>query len=126
MTMFMNYMWPQGVPADKVDEVKEICFQRVVDSLSDFAPNFRDIIEDHVVMAPPDYEKRFNCTGGDWTHGQVQMSQLFDNRPIQGMSGYKVPFIENMYLSGSCTHPGPGINFITVNNCLNVFHQEVG
>jgi phytoene dehydrogenase-like protein len=126
MTVFTNYMWPQGVPADKVDEVKEICFQKIVDSLCQFAPNFRDIIDDHVVMAPPDYEKRFNNTGGDWAHGQIQLNQLFDNRPIQGMSGYKVPFIKNMWLCGSSNHPGPGVNFIPVLNCLNVFKKEVG
>ncbi len=126
MTVFTNYTWPQGVPADKVDEVKEICFQRILDSLCEFAPNFRDIIDDHIVMAPPDYEKRYNNTGGDWTHGQIQLTQLFDNRPIQGMSNYKVPFIENMWLCGSSNHPGPGVNFIPALNCLNVFKKELG
>ena len=126
MTVFTNYTWPQGVPADKVDEVKEICFQRIVDSLCQLAPNFRDIIDDHVVMAPPDYEKRFNNTGGDWAHGQIQLSQLFDNRPIQGMSKYKVPFIKDLWLCGSSNHPGPGVNFFPAINCLNVFKKELG
>jgi phytoene dehydrogenase-like protein len=126
MTIFSRHIWPWGVPADKVDEVKEICYNMLIDTFTRFAPNFREIIDDHLVTAPPDYEKRFNVTGGDWTHGMMQVSQLFNNRPIQGMANYKVPFIGNMWLCGSSCHPGPGINFRPALNCLNVFKKEIG
>ena len=126
MTIFSRHTWPYGIPEEKIEEVKEICYNKLIDTFSRFAPNFREIIDDHIVMAPPDFEKRFNNTGGDWTHGMLQVSQLFNNRPIQGMANYKVPFISNMYLCGSSNHPGPGINFRPALNCLNVFKKDLG
>jgi len=115
--------WPIGVPDDKVDQVKNEIFNKMVDHYELFMPNFRDCLQDWKMMAPRDYEKMYHNTGGTWTHGMIEIKQMFDMRPVKGMSDCRAP-IKNMYLCGSSNHPGPGVNGRTPMICINAMKED--
>ncbi len=115
--------WPFGVPDDKIDEVKNDIFKKKCDHYQRFMPNFRDCIQNWKMMAPKDYEKIYHNTGGTWTHGMIEIEQMFDMRPVKGMSDCRAP-IQNLYLCGSSNHPGPGVNGRTPQICISAMLED--
>jgi len=115
--------WPVGVPDDKIDEVKENIFNNIVEHFGRFMPNFRDCIQDWKMMCPKDYYDIYHNTGGTWTHGMIEIKQMFDMRPVKGMSENRTP-IKNMYLCGSSNHPGPGVNGRTPQICIDAMKAD--
>lgn len=68
-----------------------------------------DLIGDRWVFTPVDYEK-WNPAfhKGDITHIGLQPSQMYGFRPFPNSHNYKVA-LDNLYVLGSCSHPGGGI-----------------
>lgn len=122
-TFCISNAWPFDVPANKVDSVKEDIANKLIDHWTTWMPNFRDCVQDWKVMAPQDYEAIYSNTGGTWTHEMIQIDQMFDLRPVKGMSNYKAP-IGNLYLCGSSNHPGPGVNGRAPQICLDVMRRD--
>ena len=54
-------------------------------------------------------------------HGELALDQLFTMRPTLGWSQYRTP-IDNLYLCGSGTHPGTGLNGLSGRNAA----REIG
>lgn len=122
-TSFVMLGWPKGVPENKREELKHQLTERVIDRFQVFMPDFRDCLLDYKVWSTEDYEKVYRNTGGTWTHGMIQLDQMFDNRPVKGMSNYRAP-IKNLYLCGTSNHPGPGVTGFSVMNCLKVIRDD--
>lgn len=123
-TIFALSSWPVGpVPANKIEGMKNEIAERIFSIFKRYMPNFRDVVEDFKVWAPQDYEAHYHNTGGTWTHGMIQLDQMFDFRPVVGMSQYRTP-IKNLYLCGTSTHPGPGITGYNPMNCLKVIKED--
>ena len=61
------------------------------------------------VITPLDLERTFGLTGGHIFHGELSLDQLFVTRPLLGWARYATP-IGRLYLCGSGTHPGTGLN----------------
>jgi phytoene dehydrogenase-like protein len=89
---------------------------RLIASVTRYAPNFRDSIMDKVAFTPLHFEKMYGIAKGDYTHGLLIPGQMFDNRPVVGWSDYRTP-IEGLYICGSSCHPGPGVTAIPGYNC---------
>ena len=53
--------------------------------------------------------RRYGLTGGHIFHGELALDQFFVARPLLGCSRYATP-IHNLFLCGSGTHPGTGLN----------------
>ncbi|MHB8131040.1 MAG: phytoene desaturase family protein [Mobilitalea sp.] len=123
MSMFTLYGWPLGTPANKVEETKKIVGDRWMKHLKEYFPNLDSVVDDFKVQSPPDYERQYHVTGGTWTHGMVQIDQMFNMRPILGMSDYRGPF-KNMYLCGTSNHPGPGITACQPVSCYNAINAD--
>lgn len=123
MNLCALYTWPFDVPENKIEETKKIVAENWIDSYQEFMPNFRDVIEDYKLYAPPDYHRKYHVTGGTWTHGMIQINQMFDMRPVVGMSDYRTPF-KNLYLCGTSNHPGPGMTGWSPWNCYNVIKED--
>ncbi|AGE70871.1 phytoene desaturase family protein [Sulfolobus acidocaldarius] len=85
---------------------KQELLQNVLDSLREFAPNFKPIQLEF--LTPKDIEARFGMMGGNIFHLDMTPDQLYVFRPAIGYSRYKTP-IKNLYLCGSGTHPGGGV-----------------
>ena len=87
------------------DERREEVGEGLIDTLSSYAPNLRDIIVDWSLFTPIDLERRIGLTDGNIRHLDIVASQFLAQRPLGGWAHYRTP-ITNLYLCGAGTHPG--------------------
>ena len=109
MSCFVQYA-PYNLaegPADW-DNQKEAFGDAVIDLVSEFAPNLRDVIVGKQVVTPLDMEREWGLSEGNIFQGELSLEQLFFLRPVAGWARYRTP-IKNLYMCGSATHPGGGI-----------------
>jgi phytoene dehydrogenase-like protein len=78
-------------------------------TIAAYAPGFESSVLWREVIAPLDLERTYGLTGGDIFHGELALDQLFVTRPLLGFARYATP-IRNLFLCGSGTHPGTGLN----------------
>ena len=90
--------------ADHRDAVADL----VIDTVTSYAPNFRDSVIGRLVLTPTDLEARFGLIGGDIFHGALSLDQLYSARPVLGHGDYRGP-LRALYMCGSGTHPGGGV-----------------
>jgi phytoene dehydrogenase-like protein len=107
MSCFVQYA-PYELREGTWDEQREEFGDTVVETLAEYAPNLRDIILHRQVLTPLDIERTFSLTEGNIFQGELSLQQLYLMRPVLGWAQYRTP-IRNLYICGSCTHPGGGI-----------------
>ncbi|KAJ3081541.1 Pyridine nucleotide-disulfide oxidoreductase domain-containing protein 2 [Quaeritorhiza haematococci] len=92
------------------DQRKREFAERVFDTITQYAPNFKSSIVHADILTPPDLEREFSLTGGNIFHGAMSLDQLYWTRPVNagGGGGYRTP-VEGLYLCGSGAHPGGGV-----------------
>ena len=83
-----------------------------ISTLAEYAPDLPSLIEAREVITPKDLEVTYGLTGGHIFHGELALDQLFTMRPLLDSAQYRMP-IRNLYLCGSGTHPGTGLNGIS-------------
>ena len=74
-----------------------------------YAPGFASSIVAREVITPLDLERTYGLTGGHIFHGEIALDQFFVTRPLLGWTRYATP-IEHLFLCGSGTHPGTGLD----------------
>ena len=79
------------------DDRREEVGERLIDTLSIYAPNLRDILVDWSLFTPHDLEERVGLTDGNIRHLDIVPDQFLAQRPLAGWSHYATP-IENLYL----------------------------
>ena len=82
--------------------------EAVIDTVNQYAPNFKASILGRMVLSPLDLEREFGLTGGDIFHGALTLDQLYSARPVLGHADYRGP-LARLYMCGSGTHPGGGV-----------------
>ena len=97
------------------DEERELAANTIIDTVTEYAPNFRDSIIARQIHSPLDLERKFGLVGGDIFHGALGLDQLWCSRPFMGFSDYRTP-IDGLYLCGSGTHPGGGVTGVPGHN----------
>jgi len=90
------------------DEQREAFGDNVIDTISEYAPNIKNIIVGRQILTPLDLEREFGLTQGNIFQGELSLEQLFFLRPVAGWAYYRTP-VDNLYMCGSATHPGGGI-----------------
>jgi phytoene dehydrogenase-like protein len=78
-------------------------------TIATYAPGFESTVVARQVITPLDLERTFGLTGGHIFHGELSLDQLCVTRPLLGWARYATP-IGRLYLCGSGTHPGTGLN----------------
>ncbi len=91
------------------DEERESAADLVIDTIDQYAPNFRSSVVGRQIKTPLDIERDLNMVGGDIFHGALHLDQFYSLRPIAGYAAYKMP-VEGVYLCGSGAHPGGGVS----------------
>jgi len=81
----------------------------VTRTIEQYAPGFESSIVSRTVMTPLDLERTYGMTGGHIFHGELSLDQWFVTRPLLGWARYRTP-IDRLYLCGSGTHPGTGLD----------------
>ena len=90
------------------EEVKNEMADRIIATMTEFAPNFADAILDRQVLSPLDIEQRYGLPNGNIFQGEITPDQLFSLRPTPECARYRTP-VEGLYLCGSGSHPGGGV-----------------
>jgi len=103
---------------------KQLAVDRVIDTLTDYAPNFRESIIAVQAFTPEDLEQRFGLVGGDIFHGVMSLDQLYWSRPAWGYAQYRSP-VEGLYLCASGTHPGGGVSGAPGHNAAKVMIRDL-
>ncbi len=108
MSCFVQYCPPkvkgnEWTPADRDGFAKS-----VIDQISDYSPNFRDLILHMEVRTPKEIEEQTGMTEGNIFQGELTFDQLLFNRPVPGYAQYRSP-VKGLYMCGSSTHPGGGV-----------------
>jgi phytoene dehydrogenase-like protein len=101
---YAPYDLSEGTWDERRDEIGDL----VLGALERYAPGLTDLVEDRLVLGPPDLEERFGLTGGNIFHGEILPDWLFDKRPASTWHRYRLP-LAGFYLCGSGAHPGGGV-----------------
>jgi phytoene dehydrogenase-like protein len=106
------YAFPVEANRDQHGHLKNVMAEKVIDKITRYAPNFRDILIRHITFAPYHMQTMFAAPSGDFCHGLLHPDLMGPNRPgPKGFLDMPVP-IEGLYLGGAGCHGGPGITFI--------------
>jgi len=107
LSCFVQYA-PYKLAEGSWDEQREAFGDNVIDTISEYAPNIKNIIIGRQILTPLDLEREFSLTQGNIFQGELSLEQLFFLRPVAGWAYYRTP-VDNLYMCGSATHPGGGI-----------------
>jgi phytoene dehydrogenase-like protein len=107
MSVIVQYA-PYELDGGWNDEKKDAFKQRVIDRITDFAPDLKDKIVVSELLTPVDLEERFHIHGGHWHHGEISLDQILMMRPFPGTSQYGTS-VDGLYLCGAGNHPGGGV-----------------
>ncbi|MDQ3986877.1 MAG: NAD(P)/FAD-dependent oxidoreductase [Actinomycetota bacterium] len=101
---YVPYKFAEGTWDERRDEIGDLA----IGTLERYAPGLSDLIEDRLVLGPPDLEERFGLSGGNIFHGEILPDWLFERRPATGWHRHRWP-LAGLYLCGSGAHPGGGV-----------------
>jgi phytoene dehydrogenase-like protein len=107
MTCFVQYV-PYRLRQGTWDDNRDLLGDRVIKKIAEYAPNVPASIIARQVLTPLDLERTYGLTEGNIFHGDLNLEQLFFNRPVPGWSQYRTP-IAGLYLCGAGAHPGGGV-----------------
>ena len=95
---------------EKWDEVKEEYMEACIAKWREYAPNLTDDnILGKFALSPLDIERKlYNMKSGGVFMGRMIQGQLEYFRPLPELAQFRTP-VKNLYLCGSCCHPGGGI-----------------
>jgi phytoene dehydrogenase-like protein len=108
MSCFVQYA-PYELKEGTWEQQREAFGDAVIDTLSEYFPNLKDILLARQVLSPWDIEQTTGLTQGNIFQGELSLSQLFFLRPAPGAAQYRTP-VRGYYQCGSGTHPGGGIS----------------
>lgn len=90
------------------DSEKDVFTEKLIDLISEYAPDIRSQILHKELLTPVDIEREFRITGGHWHHGELAIDQSLMLRPVPRAAQYASP-VDGLYLCGAGSHPGGGV-----------------
>jgi phytoene dehydrogenase-like protein len=97
----------------------------VLETLSRYAPDFRDSVLHMQVLTPRDMELVYGLPEGNPNHGEMTLDQFFHMRPLPGYARYRTP-IAGLWLCGSGAHPGGGVTGLPGKNAAREVLSHAG
>ena len=123
MSIYMQYA-PYKLRNDDWNSQRDALGDTVVSTLAEYVPDLPALIEACEVITPKDLEETYGLTGGHIFHGELALDQLFTMRPLLDRAQYRMP-IRNLYLCGSGTHPGTGLNGMSGANAAREIAKDL-
>lgn len=114
-SLFCQHFNPKLEVGQSWDNLRETAANIIIDTVTSYAPNFKQSIIASQIHSPLDLERKFGLVDGDIFHGRLSLDQLFSARPILGHGNYGTP-IKGLYQCGSGTHPGGGVTGVPGHN----------
>jgi len=107
-SLFCQHAAPELPNGESWEVHRERFADVVIDTVTEYAPNFARSVIARQILSPLDLERTFGLVGGDIFHGALDLDQLFSFRPMLGYAAYRGP-IAGLYMCGAGTHPGGGV-----------------
>ncbi len=107
MSVFVQYA-PYHLKSGTWAEKREQFGDTVIDTISEYAPNLKNIILHRQIVTPVGSRRGIRPHRGKHLSGRANARPTFFSRPVPGWSKYRTP-IKNLYMCGACTHPGGGV-----------------
>jgi phytoene dehydrogenase-like protein len=108
ISMFCQYAPYHLKGREWSEAIKNEMADRIIATMTEFAPNFADAILHRQVLSPVDIEQRYGLPNGNIFQGEITPDQLFSLRPAPECAHYRTP-VAGLYLCGSGSHPGGGV-----------------
>ncbi|MBN8818489.1 MAG: NAD(P)/FAD-dependent oxidoreductase [Sphingomonas sp.] len=108
-SLFCQHFAPTLPDGRSWDDERETAADRIIDTVEQYAPGFKDSVIARQIHSPLDLERKFGLIGGDIMHGAMTLDQLWSARPMLGHGTYRGP-IKGLYMCGAGTHPGGGVS----------------
>ena len=107
-SLFCQHVAPQLPNGESWDAHRETVADLMIDTVNQYAPNFKAAVLGRQINSPLDLERTFGLVGGDIFHGALTLDQMFSARPMLGHGNYRGP-LHGLYMCGAGTHPGGGV-----------------
>ncbi|MES1926685.1 NAD(P)/FAD-dependent oxidoreductase [Salinisphaera sp. T31B1] len=107
------------------DDARKRLYANAVDTITQYAPDFADCIDDCQVLSPHDIEQHFLLPGGHVHHGELSADQILFNRPVHGSAAYRTP-VDGLFQCGASAHPGGGVTGVPGYNAARVVLKALG
>jgi len=124
-SLFCQYFAPTLPNGASWDQHREEAADLIIDTVNNYAPNFRASVVGRMILSPLDLERKLALVGGDIFHGQLRLDQLFSARPALGHADYRGP-LKGLYMCGSSTHPGGGVTGLPGHNAAHEILRDIG
>ncbi len=124
-SLFCQHVAPKLPDGSSWDDHRETVADLMIETVNDYAPNFRRSVLARQILSPLDLERTFGLIGGDIFHGSLDLGQLFSARPMLGHADYRGP-IAGLYLCGSGGHPGGGVTGAPGHNAAREILRDLG
>lgn len=106
------------------ESFKESYADRIFNIVEEFAPGFKDSVLHRDVLSPLDLERIFGLRGGNLSHGNIALHQLYNMRPAPDWN-HRSP-LSGLYVCGAGAHPGGGVLGVAGRNCAGVLLSDIG
>lgn len=107
-SLFCQQFSPQLPDGRSWAEEEEAAADLVIDTVTEYAPNFKPSILGRMVLTPKGLEDKFGLIGGDIFHGAMSLDQMWAARPALGVGDYRGA-VKGLYHCGAGAHPGGGV-----------------
>jgi phytoene dehydrogenase-like protein len=119
------YAFPVEADRNRHGHLKNVMAEKVIDKITRYAPNFRDVQIRHITFAPYHMDTMFAAPEGDFCHGLLHPDLMGPNRPgPRGFRDLPIP-VDGLYLGGAGCHGGPGITFIPGYNAAHQVLEDM-
>jgi phytoene dehydrogenase-like protein len=108
-SLFCQHFNPRLPDGRSWDELREAAADRVIATVTRFAPNFAAAVIARKTWTPLDLERDFHLVDGDIFHGALHLDQMYSLRPAAGYADYGTP-LAGLFMCASGTHPGGGVS----------------
>jgi phytoene dehydrogenase-like protein len=107
-SLFCQQFAPELPDGKSWADYRERAADLVIDTVNQYAPNFKKSVLGRMVLTPKDLEDKFGLIGGDIMHGAMTLDQMWAARPALGYGDYRGA-VKRLYHCGAGAHPGGGV-----------------
>ncbi len=124
-SLFCQQFSPELPDGRSWKDAREAAADLIINTVDDYAPNFKKSILGRMILSPQDLEEKFGLIGGDIMHGAMSLDQMWAARPALGYGDYRGP-LTGLYMCGAGTHPGGGVTGLPGRNAAREILKDAG